>query len=149
MLHFSSIFGRKLTARASLPQFGASVSVFQDSNEGDYVLAVGVLQDTTTVALGESYDRSNHGSVYLFQSNLCCMNGPAYATAGSDCDAPYSTTDCADTWGQVSRFSRKLQTQHTHLCILMRITALHAQASPCDGAQGALCELKLVQRCRG
>jgi hypothetical protein len=97
-------FRLKIDAWASFLQFGASVSVFQDSNEGDYVLAVGVLQDTTTVALGESYDRSNHGSVYLFQSNLCCMNGPAYATKGSDCDAPYSTTDCADTWGQVSLF---------------------------------------------
>lgn len=90
--------------------------MFQDSVEGDYVLAVGVLQDTTTVSLGESYDRSNHGSVYLFQSDICCMNGNAYATSGSDCDAPYSTTDCADTWGQVGHPPRVHLKQPFVLC---------------------------------
>jgi hypothetical protein len=81
--------------------FGSSVSVLYDSSESDYVLAVGTMSDTTTVSLGESYDRRNHGSVYLFQQNLCCMNGSSYASSGLGCGVPYSTSDCTDVWGQV------------------------------------------------
>jgi hypothetical protein len=40
-------------------------------------------------------------SVYLFQSDLCCMEGDAYKTTGTDCGYPASSTDCADVWGQV------------------------------------------------
>ena len=81
--------------------FGNSVSVFYDANEGDYVLAVGAFQDVTSVSLGQSYDRSGHGSVYLFQQNLCCVNGTNFALSGAACGAPYSPTSCADVWGQV------------------------------------------------
>lgn len=48
-----------------------------------------------------SYDRRNHGTVYLFQQNLCCFNGSTPATSGASCGYPESTSDCADTWGQV------------------------------------------------
>ncbi len=81
--------------------FGGSVSVLRDEGEGDYVLAVGAFQDGTSVALGQSYDRTSHGAVYLFQQNLCCFNGAAMATAGTACGAPYSPSSCDDVWGQV------------------------------------------------
>lgn len=61
-------------------QFGASVSVLHDSVDGDYILAVGALQDTTSVAFGEAYDRSNHGSkcpdsAVLTQAKMPRMHG--------------------------------------------------------------------------
>eukprot|EP00961_Rhodomonas_salina_P025920 350244-Rhodomonas_salina.3 len=81
--------------------FGGSVSVYYDAVEGDHILAVGAAMESTSVTFGESYDRRNHGTVYLFQQNLCCFNGSTPATSGASCGYPESTSDCADTWGQV------------------------------------------------
>lgn len=81
--------------------FGGSVAVYYDPGEEDYILAVGAMNDKTSVTYGESYDRRNHGSVYLFQSNLCCMSGASYELNGTYCGYPTSTTDCSDVWGQV------------------------------------------------
>ena len=81
--------------------FGNSVSILHDAGAGDYVLAVGAFQDGTAVDMGESYDRTGHGAVYLFQQNLCCFNGSVMATSGDACGAPYSPDSCDDVWGQV------------------------------------------------
>ena len=66
------------------------------------MLAVGAFQDGTAVDMGESYDRTGHGAVYLFQQNLCCFNGSVMATSGDACGAPYSPDSCDDVWGQVT-----------------------------------------------
>ena len=56
----------------------------------DHILAVGAHADSTAVTYGESYDRRSHGSVYLFQQNLCCMKGTALATTGASSKAKHS-----------------------------------------------------------